>query len=307
MCFSDKCTRCWLMIEYPNQTKEDFIRGYLDIVGPKMVELLKMFFEHGIDTVLSPLFGPDLMARSGDYNNLIVPGLTWFIKSPLRLQFYEEYDVRVSIYGDAKKYLIGKKYASILKNFEDIKQKTKNHHSHRLFIGVFGNDAAETVSEIGIKFYEKDQRPPNKREIIEEYYGEYVDPVDIFIGFEKPNAYDMPLIANGSEDLYFTVCPSTYLNPRLLRTIFYDHLFSRKNNDNSWDDLPAEDWHSLAQYYHMNQEWILGVGKKHPNGRIWYPNPNGTIPSSFENWDNSSGNSMETSIDEPNMSLSDEQ
>ena len=131
-------TRRWLMIEYPNQTKEDFIRAYLDIVGPKMVELLKMFFEHGINTVLSPLFGPDLMAQSGNYNNLIVPGLTWFIKSPLCLQFYEEYDVRVSIYGDAKKYLIGKKYASILKNFEDIKQKTKDHHSHRLFIGVFG-------------------------------------------------------------------------------------------------------------------------------------------------------------------------
>ncbi len=41
------------------------------------------------------------------------------------------------------------------------------------------------------------------------YYGEYVAPVDLFVGFDKFCTFDMPLIATGDEDLYFHGQPVT--------------------------------------------------------------------------------------------------
>jgi hypothetical protein len=146
-----------------------------------------------------------------------------------------------------------------------------------LFFGLFANDPAETVAEIGARFYQQQQRLPAKQELISLYYGEPVNPVSFFLGFDRLSAFDMPLIATGSEDLYFTVSPSLDLTAPQLRRILYDHLFTRKTPEPDYEDLSPTDLEWMRAYYAANHEETIGLGGL--KGGIWYPLPSVAWPS----------------------------
>lgn len=265
-------TRRWLILEYPEAVAEDFVEAYLNIAGRRHVELYQLFFDHGIDTLLTPVFGPDILARGEGYSDLIRDGLSWFARGQDFLDFYDAYDVRVRVYGDYRRYLEPTPYAEVIDDFKAVEQRTASHSRRRLFFGVCAHDAAETVAEIGVRFHQTYGRLPNKREIIEAYYGEYVAPVDFFIGFDKFAAFDMPLVATGNEDLYFTVAPSLYLHARQLRTILFDHIYARPKGENTYTEMTEADWAAMRDFYHANVGNTSGIGMRHKMG-IWYPLP----------------------------------
>ena len=93
---------------------------------------------------------------------------------------------------------------------------------------------------------------------------------NIFIGFDRFSAFDMPLVAIGDEDLYFTVSPTLYMTQTQLREILYDHIYARRGLDD-YSDVDAEKWEKMRQYYQANHGRTLGVGTN-ING-IWYPTP----------------------------------
>lgn len=265
-------TRRWFMLEHAD-VAEHAPETYLEIAGRRHVELYRLFFEHGIGTLLTPVFGPDILERGTTYAPIIESGLTWFARNQAFLDFYEEYDVRVRVYGDTVRYLKGTPYEGALAEFEKLASRTAVHTRYRLFFGVCAHDATETVAEIGVNFYRTHGRLPTKEEIVEAYYGEHVSPVDIFIGFDRPAAFDMPLVATGSEDLYFTVNPSPYLDTETLRRILYDHLYARHIDDADYDTLSQSDWEVLRSFYHQNRHRVLGLGHRHIHNAFWLPLP----------------------------------
>ncbi|MBN2390290.1 MAG: diterpene synthase [Anaerolineae bacterium] len=273
-------TRRWLILEHPEAVAEDFVEAYLDIAGRRHVELYQLFFDHGVDTLLTPVFGPDILARGEGYSDLIRDGLSWFARGQDFLDFYEAYDVRVRVYGDYRRYLEPTPYAEVLDHFEAVEQRTASHSRHRLFFGVCAHDAAETIAEISVHFHQTYGRLPNKREIVETYYGEYVAPVDVFIGFDKFAAFDMPLVATGNEDLYFTVAPSPYLHARQLRAILFDHIYARPKGESTYTEMTEVDWAAMRDFYHLNREQTLGVGAQF-NSSIWYPLSQVKFPCDF--------------------------
>ena len=109
------------------------------------------------------------------------------------------------------------------------------------------------------------------------YYGEYVEPVDLFVGFDKFCLFDMPLVTTGNEDLYFTISPSPYLSKRQLRDILYDHLYSRRDGEPDYAAMEPDDWSWMKSFYTANLDRTLGVGIKH--GRTWYPLPQVELPA----------------------------
>ncbi len=262
-------TRRWLILEYPEAVAENFVRAYLDIAGRCHVEVYKLFFDHGIDTLLTPVFGPDILERGEEYDALIRDGLSWFARGQDFLDFYAAYDVRVRVYGDYRRYFEGTPYAGFIRDFQAVEQRTASHNRYRLFFGVCAHDAAETVAAIGAQFHQTYGRLPNKREIVEAYYGEYVTPVDFFIGFDKFTAFDMPLVSTGNEDLYFTVAPSLYLDTRQLRTILFDHLYARPKEESDYSEMTPADWAAMRAFYQTNAENILGIGTMYKG--VWYP------------------------------------
>ena len=276
-------TRRWFMLEHDLQPGEDFVSAYLARSAKRHIELYKMLFDHGIDTLLTPVLGPDILERE-KREELIERGLTaWFGQNPDFLDFYCSYDVRVRVYGDARRYLQNTPYAHVLDAFDEIAQHTATHRRHRLFFGVCAHDPVETIAEIAVHFYQEHGCLPNKRQIVEAYYGEYVEPVDFFIGFDRLAAFDMPLIATGSEDLYFTVSPSPYLDAYTLRAILYDHLYIRRVDEANYAALSPEDWQALADFYALNRRHVLGLGHKHTSGNFWYPLPQVELPSHMAN------------------------
>lgn len=273
-------TRRWFMLEHPAQAATNFVDAYMQIGKQKHIQAYQLFFEHGIETLLTPILGVDILERGEAYRQIAEPGLLWFAQDPDFLDFYEAYDVRVRIYGDARRYFQNTPYAHTLTAFEELARRTASHRRHRLWLGLCAHDPAESVAEIAVHFHQAHGVPPDKRQIVEAYYGEYVEPVDMFIGFDRPTAFDMPLIAVGREDLYFTVSPSLYLDAETLRAILYDHLYSRRVNE-AYDQLSAQDWETLAQFYALNSHHVLGVGHRHASGSFWLPLPQVVWPAGF--------------------------
>ncbi len=270
-------TRRWFMLEHPAEARANFAEAYYRLVGQKYIELYKLIFDHGLTTLLSPAFGPELLNRGSQYYRLIVPdGLLWLARNPDFLQFYDEYQVRVRVYGDVRRYFADTDHAYVLDEFDQLAERTARHERYRLLLGVCANAPAENVAAIGIRHFQAHGRPPTHDEIVTAYYGEYVPPADLFIGFEPPAAYDMPLINLGEEDLYFTVSPSPYLDGPALRAILYDHLYARREQED-YQRYTAADWRSLADFYSRNQRRVLGLGRRHRAG-FWYPEPQVELP-----------------------------
>jgi adenosine tuberculosinyltransferase len=267
-------TRRWFMLEKP-------AGDYLDVMCRTHIDLYRMFFDHGVDTLLTPAFGPDLIGRGNDYTQIAAKGLARLANHQDFLNFYDEYDVRVRFYGDYRKFFAGTDFEYLGDIFDSAAEATQDHQRHRLFYGVCAQDAVQTTAELSIHHYLKNGRVPDKNKLIELYYGEYVPPLDIFIGFDKFCAFDTPLVANGNEDLYFTVSPSLYLTETQLREILYDHLFTRRAEETDYSEMMREDWNVMRRFYDANQGKTLGIGAKQPHGEFWYPLPQVTLPEEF--------------------------
>lgn len=263
-------TRRWYSLEYgtTDYSRED--SGYLDNMVIKNLEFYEMFFNHGINTLIVPSFGPDLLQRGNEYLEVIAEGFSRLTTHPLFLEFYQTYDVRVRFYGDYRNQFKNPPFSNLTDKFDALTLSTLNNKSHRLYFGLFAHDAKEAVANFAIEFFQHYGRPPTGEEIVEDYYGEYVEPVDIFIGYDKFSAFDMPLIATGMEDLYFTINPTLYMTENQLRELLYDHIYSRRSEED-YPALSEDDWEFMRRFYQANHEKTLGIGKQ--IGNVWYPIP----------------------------------
>jgi len=185
----------------------------------------------------------------------------------------------VRFYGDYDRYLKGTPGEELIDLFDQLTHQTAGNNRCRLLFGVFGHDAAETIGAISVRYFQQHHRLPDKSTLVERYYGEYIPPVSLFIGFDRFSAFDMPLVATGSEDLYFTVSPSPYLTERQLRCILYDHLYARRVKEPDYETLPVEAIERMRAFYKMNFERTLGVG--FVRDRFWYPLSQVDLPANF--------------------------
>ena len=274
-------TRRWFALEHPEAAQsDDPLAAYMDISQVRHIELYRLFFDHGVDTLIAPIFGSELFRRGDEYVRRIgMDGLARLAEHPDFLQFYDDNDVRVRFYGDYRRELAGTEFASLADIFDSLTQRTRDHKRARLFFGVFASDLTETCAGLAVRFFQDQARVPTRSEMVEMVYGEHVDPVDFFIGFDKLAAFDYPLLASGEEDLYFTVAPSLYLGEKQLREILYDHLFTRRAEEPGYEELTREDWAMMRGFYHANRETTIGVGELRAN--IWYMRPGIVLP---EEW-----------------------
>lgn len=269
-------TRRWFMLEHPH-FEGDFAAAYLAAINKRYIEIAQLLFDHGIHTLIMPALSPYLMARGSGYVDMAATALSQLTGQPQFLDFYDSYQVRVRFYGDYEPCFANTPYAHLSAQFNDLTTRTLGNDQRRLFWGVCAHDATDTTIALSIRFYEENGRPPTKEELITLYYGEPIPPVNFFISSAKPRAYDMPLVSNGREDLYYSVSPSPYLTAPQLRDILYDHLFSRRKEKVDYTALKPEKWAELRTFYQTNLGKTLGVGLKDDAG-FWHPAPQVTLP-----------------------------
>jgi len=256
-------TRRWYLLE---ARRED---NYLSMTARRHIEVYRMLFAHGITTLLAPMFGTDLLERGPEYMETAAQGLTWLATHPDFLSFYQEYSVRVRFYGDYRKQFAATPYAHLPQLFDRLTEQTMANDRHRLFFGVFASNAVEAVAEFSVRHYSEHGCIPDKREITAMYYGEYIEPVSLFIGFDKFWIFDMPLLSTENTDLYFTVSPSLYMTQQQLRDILYDHIYTRRVAEPDYETLSPEAKSRMQSFYHANEEAVFGLGILEDG--IWYP------------------------------------
>ena len=263
-------TRRWFMLEHSRRKWDDPLGAYMDIAAANHIALYKLIFDHGVDTLLTPTIGPDILLRGDEYMARIGgEGLARLAQGPDFQKFYTDYNVRVHFYGNHRRELKVTPYAHLSDLFDQAAQQTSSHRRFRLFFGVFGNDATQAVAEFTVQYYQENGRIPDRRQVVEMYYGEYIEPATFFIGFDRFSAFDYPLLGLGEENLYFTVAPSPYLTERQLRLILYDHLFTRRLPEPDYARLSPQVVQELHDYYHEHRDRVLGVGSL-KNG-FWIP------------------------------------
>jgi tuberculosinol/isotuberculosinol synthase len=265
-------TRRWFLLEHAAQTgsMDDFFESYMNASIQNHVELCAMLFDHGIDILLAPVFGRELMRRGDEYTQRVgIDGLVRTATDPNYRRFFEQFDVRVHFYGDYRDVLTGTPYEYALRSMYEVVEATKQNKTFRLFFGVFADEFTETVSRLAVEHYLAQGVIPDKQTLIREYYGEELPPVSLFIGFDKFSVFDMPLLATGEEDLYFSLSPSPYMTQRQLRSILYDHLYVRSTPEPDYTKLTESELDWLRDYYHKNKDYAFGVGKLKFN--LWIP------------------------------------
>ena len=265
-------SRRWFLLEHRDKTKTegDPIQTYMNIAAKSHIELYQMCFSHGLDTLLTPVLDSAHVLRSGNYMEKVgVETMLILATHPTYLSFYQEYNVRVHFYGNYRKQLASTPYAYLCDMFDQVSKKTAHNTSHRLFYGLFADDATEMLAELSVEHFQKTGLVPTRNELVKMYYGEYVEPATLFIGFSKPKVYHYPLLTLGKENLYFMIAPTFYLKDIQLRTILYDHLYARNIEEIDYAKMSQEDFLTMQNFYQRNQENTLGIGEVH--GGIWYP------------------------------------
>ncbi|GAB4505079.1 MAG: diterpene synthase [Anaerolineales bacterium] len=263
-------TRRWFMLEYGQEHWDDPLEAYVERVGGQTIALNRLIFDHGIHTLLIPVLGREMLETRENYmEQLGARGLAWLASHPDFLSFYQEYGVRVRFYGDYRPKIQSTPYAYLLDMFDEVMEKTSRNDRHRLFYGVFADDATSTLACLSIRYHQERGVVPDKQTLIQLYYGEPLSPADIFIGFDKFSVYDYPLLSCGQEDLYFTAAPSLYMTERQLRAILYDYLYLRRASQLPYETLTAQAWKHLRQFYGEYRHVTFGTGRLE-NG-VWLP------------------------------------
>ena len=266
-------TRRWFLLEHPDAAELDYMGAAIQ----KHVELYQLLFDHGIDTLLAPIFESVMQKRGEEYGQKYIQrGLGLVATHQVFTDFYRDYQVRVRFYGDYRRFFSQTDDADILSDFDHIVAKTQTYQPRRLFYGVCTRQAIETAMELAIQHYLTNGQVPDRQTLIKMYYGEPIPPVSLFLTSGKFNAFGMPLLETDDTSLYFTVAPSPYLTERQLRTILYDHLYERRHSAKpDYSDLTADEFGMMRTFYRTHLETTLGMGTTR-NG-IWYPSISGEI------------------------------
>jgi len=258
-------TRRWFLVRHP--TVWD-VEEYKRLTAERYVQVFAMLFEHGVETILVPAFGGELMSRGEDYVREMMDGVARLAQHPTFAGFYREHNVRVRFYGDWRRQICGLPGADVLADAIDACAATQHSGPRRILYGLWADDILVSVADDLAR--SKNEAVEFTREaIVTRYYGEHIPPTDIYIGFGRPTVFDVPMLVTSQTDLYYTVVPSLDLDARLFRLMVWDHFVGRWTQQ-EWDHLADGDLNALRAYYDAQHNSVLGLGQVDAATGVWY-------------------------------------
>lgn len=281
-------TTRWFILNHLDGWPADmsYWQGYLKQGGQRFLEIVRMFFDHGVHTLFTHAIVPGQLEGKGEgYVPLaLTSGMERIAGTSQFLNFYDEYEVRVRFYGNYRQVLEDSSYNDALVHFDQIQARTRTYDRHRLYWGFNSEpDQITPMLDLAVAYYRDYRRAPNREEVVELYYGEPVEPVDIFISFNRSRTASlMPPLLESRADLYFTVGLSFDFSQPQLRSILYDHLYARKGQHRDYAELPSSAFSEMQAFYRQNQAGVTGLGRRYQPGDIWHPMPQVRLPSGWD-------------------------
>jgi adenosine tuberculosinyltransferase len=260
-------TRRWYMA-HRRETPD--AGDYLSTIIRRQAEFHGMVLEHGVGVLLSPSFGAVNLERGAEYTRYALGGLLQIASDASYRKLFDG-GVRLRFYGDYESVLDTPEYRPMLEACHGLMDATAAGAGPLVLIGLFVDSAHDRVARLGVEFARRNGRPPDRREQIEAYYGVPVPDLSLYVGYEQPQLFDVPLISTGLEDLYVTLNPTLDVTRRQLREILYDHLVARRTPPVNYESLPPEARESLIEYNERRRGMTLGLGDVDPTTGIWRP------------------------------------
>lgn len=246
------------VVIYLNGTRRWFLSldqdwsNYARLTGAAQRDLSQLFYRHGLQTLIQPLLGYDLLERGQAYLELaIAQGLALLADESYR-RWYHQAEVRVSFYGDWPVSLPQLGFAEVAQQLHEITRETASYSRRRLLFGVFADHSPDYFIPLARQF-DKGQ------DLLAHYYGQPVGPVELILGSGQPAIWDLPLLDINKANLYFIQAPTFCLNEVTLRHILYDHLYQRVNDDKLYTEMTPQDWRTPE---------VLGLGQQTRKGWI---------------------------------------
>ncbi len=259
-------TRRWFLLHYPQVWD---VEEYKRLTTQQYVSEFKLLFDHGVETILIPVFGGELISRGEGYVREMMEGMTWFAQQPVFIEFYQEYNVRVRFYGDWQRQIRGLPGEDKLIEAIHHCAATKHTGSRRIFYGLWADDLLVSLVD-DLARSRSEPLEFTRDMIVARYYGEHVKQTDIYIGFGRPTVFDVPMLVTSQTDLYYTVVPSLDLDARLFRMILWDHFVGRWTQQ-EWDGMSERDFKALHAFYQVHHDTVLGLGEVDSVTGIWQP------------------------------------
>jgi hypothetical protein len=254
-------------------TSKDFYPAYLKIVTESFRENLRVFFGHGLHTLIFPLFGPPILKRDKTYRRYVIPELVrTLFRDPGWLAFYREYGIRVMTYGDLEPLQNESSEFSLVETVKSGVEHTSSHQQHMIFYGFFANGIYEDRFIDGVlRFIQIHHRKPTPREWVELYYGVPVTPADFLITSTRVSFLGTlpPLLYGKGTKVYTLVAPGVFaLTKRTFREILYDLIFIKSRDPGFIVNAGQEDIEFLKGFYRRNRDRIIGIEKIAGNCRV---------------------------------------
>lgn len=260
-------TRRWYLL---HRRKNPEVDDYTLTLIQRQAEQHRLVFAHGVSVLVAPGFGAELLQRGTAYTQHVLGGLLQLADDTVYQEMFAT-GVRIRFYGDYEEILDTPTFRPMLDACADLVTATASGEGPLLLIGLFADAPYPSLARLSVEFAEKWCRPPNRRELIETYYGLDVPDLSLYLGFAQPALFDIPLLATGLEDLYATLTPSPSLTERQLRKILYDHLVTRRIPEPDYQALSNEAQVALAEYNEFYSGATLGIGRIDSLTGIWNP------------------------------------
>jgi len=261
-------TRRWYLSHRRRHPGDD--RDYLTTLARRQAELHRMVFAHGVGVMMAPLFGGELLKRGEVYKEYVLGGLSSLAEDEVYREMFDA-GLRVRFYGDYEETLDTPSLHPVLRACESLVSATASGDGPLLMVGLFADEPYPAIARLSVEFAAKHGRTPDRRELIEAYYGIPIPDLSLYLGFLQPQLFDVPLIATGKEDLYYTLNPSPGLTEQQLRGILHDHLVTRREPEINYGELSGEAQGALAAYNERFSGVTLGVGRIDPLTGTWLP------------------------------------
>lgn len=239
-------TRRWFLCQ--NKNWDD----YAKMAGLAQRELSQLFYDHGLQTLIQPIMGYDLLDRGPQYLQLAVEQGLAELVSPAYREWYHRLGIRVTFYGNWTAPLSQLGFTPLVNLLRELTAETGRYTQHKLLLGVFADGGLDHVVDLA-------KTVSRGSELLAQYYGQPIDSVDLIVGSGQPAIWDVPLLDINKASLYFLQAPTFCLDKEKVRQILYDHLYQRINDDRLYDDLSSEVWQRAN---------VLGIGQRTQKGWI---------------------------------------
>jgi hypothetical protein len=248
---------------------DEFYTEYARFFVASIQECLNIFFDHGLETLFFPLFGPSLLLRKNKFQSITLPNAyNKIFQADEWFQFYNEKGIRVKTYGDMSQLeKIDVNRLDFTKGINQMVEKTASHDKHTLFFGFMSeNIPGMEMPQLIIDFYKSNNRAPTLREMVEIYYGESIPSADFIVFSDKLSTRALPpLISSQHTQIYYLPVPGFLgLNTTTFRKVLYDLLFLHPQDSiPEYNDNHLESIETLDKFYQQHKNTIIGI-KKNP-------------------------------------------